>query len=77
MKNTGVINNLPVVVYSTNFSSLRLGNRYAIDLWRQFPKVVLNLSLDGSYERAEYWRKGTNWNDIVDNLKTVKHIKRL
>jgi hypothetical protein len=33
--------------------------------------VVLNLSLDGSYERAEYWRKGTKWNDIVDNLKTV------
>jgi len=73
LKNTGVINNLPVVVYSTNFSSLQLGNRSAIDLWKQFPSVVLNLSLDGSYERAEYWRKGTVWNDIVDNLKTVKN----
>jgi hypothetical protein len=52
---------------------LRLGNRSAIDLWKEFPVVVLNLSLDGSYERAEYWRKGTNWNDIVDNLKTVKN----
>lgn len=71
LKNTGVINKLPMIVYSTNFSSLKLGNRFAIDLWRQFPEVVLNLSLDGSYERAEYWRKGTKWNDIVDNLKTV------
>lgn len=73
LKNKGIITTMPIIVYSTNFSSLKLGNRSAINLWKHFPTVVLNLSLDGSYERAEYWRKGTIWNEIIDNLKTVKN----
>lgn len=73
LKNDGIINKMPIIVYSTNFSTLRLGNRSIIDLWKHFPTLILNLSIDGSYERAEYWRKGTDWQAIVDNLKEVKN----
>lgn len=73
LKNDGIINKMPIIIYSTNFSILRLGNRSVIDLWKHFPTLVLNLSIDGSYERAEYWRKGTDWQTIVENLKEVKN----
>jgi hypothetical protein len=36
-------------------------------------------SIDGSYERAEYWRSGTVWEDIVNNARRIKqdvpHVK--
>jgi radical SAM protein with 4Fe4S-binding SPASM domain len=58
--------------YNTNFSSLKLGKYNVIDLWKQFTSIRLNASIDGSYARAELWRKGTNWQTIVKNAQTVK-----
>jgi len=60
------------IVYNTNFSKLRLGEHDAIEYWKKFRKIYLNASIDGSHEKAEYWRHGTVWSDIVDNLKRVK-----
>lgn len=72
LKESGIITAVPIIVYSTNFSTLKLGNRSIIDLWKHFDTLVLNLSIDGSYERAEYWRKGTDWKITINNLKEVK-----
>lgn len=58
--------------YSTNFSSLNLGKHNVVEYWKKFPTVIINASLDGSYARAEYWRKGTDWEKIVKNIKHLK-----
>lgn len=55
------------IYYNTNFSTLSLGKYNVLDYWSKFTKVSINASIDGSYERAEYWRKGTDWNKIVEN----------
>jgi len=67
------------IVYNTNLSKLRLQEHDVIDYWNKFPNVSVMASIDGSHERAEYWRKGTIWQDIVDNVTRIKesapHVK--
>jgi MoaA/NifB/PqqE/SkfB family radical SAM enzyme len=68
------------IVYNTNLSQLKLkGYEPVYHYWNKLKKVEVAASIDGSYERAEYWRSGTNWNKIVENVKTIKkespHIK--
>jgi radical SAM protein with 4Fe4S-binding SPASM domain len=58
--------------YNTNFSMLKLGKYNVIEFWKQFKSLRINASLDGSHARAEYWRKGTNWTQVVDNAKRLK-----
>lgn len=65
-------NDLLSLFYSTNFSSLNLGKHNAIDYWKKFLKVNVSASLDGSYAKAEYWRKGTDWEKIVKNIEYLK-----
>jgi hypothetical protein len=72
IKHTGTIEKPLILQYSTNFSSLTLGKHNVLDYWKQFSRVIVNASLDGSYERAEYWRKGTNWEKIVQNRIDLK-----
>jgi len=60
------------VLYNTNLSRLTLQNYDAIDYWKKFDNVRIMASIDGSYERAEYWRKGTVWSDIVSNVIKIK-----
>ena len=65
--------------YNTNFSKLVNNKVDVIDYWKQFKDISIHASIDGSYAKAEYWRKGTVWEDIVDNrerlLKEVPHAK--
>lgn len=64
----------PTLLYSTNLSRLNLGEHNVIDIWKKFPQVTVLASLDGSYQRAEYWRRETVWSDIVANRKSIaKH----
>lgn len=58
--------------YNTNFSALNLGKYDAIKLWKQFKQIQINASIDGSYARAEYWRKGTIWSELVNNVKRYR-----
>lgn len=58
--------------YNTNLSRLKLGDNDAIELWKNFREVVISASLDANYEKAEYWRKGTKWDLVVDNIKRIK-----
>ena len=58
--------------YNTNLSRLKLGENDVIELWKKFKTVVISASLDANYERAEYWRSGTKWDLVVDNIKRIK-----
>lgn len=66
--------------YNTNFNNLKL-KQYddVIEYWKKFKNVSVNASLDGSHEKAEYWRNGTVWKDIVNNRKRMieecPHVK--
>lgn len=57
--------------YNTNFSQLKLGKYKATELWKHFGNVNIHASLDGSHQKAEYWRKGTNWNTIEKNRQRL------
>jgi hypothetical protein len=61
------------LTYTTNFSSLKY--KKDVDLiayWKKFPKLKIWASLDAHGDVAECIRKGTDWDRIVTNIKTVK-----
>lgn len=68
-----------VLKYNTNISNLKYKNKNVIDLWNQFPFILLFLSIDSFGKRAEYIRTGTDWNVIKENIKKIRkecpHIK--
>lgn len=64
--------------YNTNFSRLQLQEYDVIEYWKQFNYVQLHASIDGSYEKAEYWRNGTVWSDIVNNrIRLLNEIPKV
>ena len=74
------VNNSTVHIrYNTNFSKLILGKWNVLEHWKKFNDVLVNASLDASHERAEFWRKGTVWEEIVANrermIQECPHVK--
>lgn len=66
------IGNMNVEIdFTTNFSRLNFKNKNIIDYWKKFPRTTVSASLDDSGPRAEYMRKGTNWNQIVENRRRM------
>jgi hypothetical protein len=65
--------------YNTNLSNLRLGQRDLFELWSHFPKIYLEVSIDGSGARGELIREGLNWSNFTANLarvmRTCPHIR--
>ena len=53
--------------YTTNFSNFKFKEKSIIEYWNQFDDVMVSASLDSNGERAEYSRKGTNWEQIEKN----------
>lgn len=60
------------LTYTTNFSSLKFKDKDLIGYWKQFPKLKIWASLDAEGEVAEIIRKGTDWDRIVKNIRTLK-----
>jgi len=58
--------------YNTNFSRMRYKSLDVIDAWRHFPHVKIDASLDGMGAQAEYIRKGTTWQNILDNRERLR-----
>lgn len=58
--------------YNSNMSVLRYKDKNVIDLWNKFDKVDLYASIDSWGSRAEYIRSGTDWKQVVDNLRKIK-----
>lgn len=55
------------LIYNTNFTHVQLKDRTVFDYWKKFDSVAVGASLDAMGPRAEYIRKGSNWNTIERN----------
>jgi sulfatase maturation enzyme AslB (radical SAM superfamily) len=58
--------------YNTNLSNLRLGQRDLFELWSHFPKIFLEISIDGAGARGELIREGLDWSSFTANLARVR-----
>lgn len=65
--------------YNTNLSTLKFKDKHLVDYWKHFTNVIVSASIDGWKAPAEYWRSGTKWDVIENNIKTIRsktpHIK--
>jgi len=59
------------LIYNTNFSHMKLKDKYVFDYWKLFDSVSVGASLDDSYLRGEYMRKGTDWAETVENRRRM------
>jgi radical SAM protein with 4Fe4S-binding SPASM domain len=55
------------LIYNTNFTHVKLKDRYVFDYWKKFKSVAVGASLDAMGPRAEYIRKGTDWAVVEQN----------
>lgn len=60
------------LIYSTNTSKLSYKNNSVFDYWKHFKGVHVQMSIDAEGRRAEYWRDGTNWEELFNNIKKIK-----
>jgi radical SAM protein with 4Fe4S-binding SPASM domain len=59
------------LIYNTNFTQTKLKDREVFDYWRKFDSVSVGASLDDMGPRAEYIRKGTNWDSVERNREMM------
>lgn len=57
--------------YNTNLSKLNYKKHDCMELWKHFDFVQIFASLDDFGQRAEYARKGTNWDIIEKNISKI------
>lgn len=66
------------IQYNTNFSELAYKNKHVFEYWKHFPNVSVGASLDAMGARAELMRKGTVWDQAVENrrrmMSEVPHV---
>ena len=62
------------LIYNTNFTQVRLKDRWVFEYWKKFKNVAVGASLDAQGTRAEYIRKGTNWEQVESNRKLMLEI---
>lgn len=58
--------------YNTNMSNLKFRNKEVTEYWNQFEHVSVGVSIDDIGARGEYFRSGSNWNKIIENIMTVQ-----
>ena len=67
-----------VLLYNTNFTSLKYKDKNVLDYWKQFKNVTVCASLDSWGSRAEYMRKDLRWDMVEQNFREVKqHCPRV
>lgn len=66
--------------YNTNLSHLKFKHWDVIDLWNKFPRVMVNLSLDGVGKKGEYIRDGLDYEKWAENARRLQreapHVRR-
>ena len=62
------------LIYNTNFTHVKLKERTVFDYWKRFKSVSVGASLDAMGPRAEYIRKGTDWNQVERNRHQMMEI---
>ena len=59
------------LIYNTNFTQVKLKNRYVFDYWKKFRSVAVGASLDAMGPHAEYIRHGTDWFTVEENRRRM------
>lgn len=61
------------LIYNTNGSKFKnsIGNMF--DYWEKFKQVDIIFSIDGYGKPAEYWRSGTNWEEVEANIRIANN----
>jgi MoaA/NifB/PqqE/SkfB family radical SAM enzyme len=59
------------LIYNTNFTHVKLKDRVVFDYWKKFKSVAVGASLDAMGPRAEYIRKGTDWDQVERNREQM------
>ena len=62
------------LIYNTNFTQVKLKDREVFDYWRKFDSVAVGASLDAMGPRAEYIRKGTDWDQVERNREKMLEL---
>jgi len=62
------------LIYNTNFSKTKFKDIDVFELWNKFDSVSIGASLDAEGARAELMRKGTVWEDAVNNRKRMMQV---
>jgi MoaA/NifB/PqqE/SkfB family radical SAM enzyme len=62
--------------YSTNGSRLSYKNINFLEEWKKFKEVTIVFSIDEIEDRAEYWRYGTNWLNVVPNISSAIEVAK-
>jgi MoaA/NifB/PqqE/SkfB family radical SAM enzyme len=64
--------------YNTNLSTLNYLNYDLTTLWSKFKKISISISIDEIENRAEYFRHGTNWRKIEENIyRLINHHQHI
>lgn len=61
----------PSIRIATNLHNLNYKGTDLIALWKQFPNLYLNVSIDAVGDRARFIRSGTDWETMCSNLTTI------
>ncbi len=61
-----------VLNYHTNLSHLEFKGWNISELWEQFDRVTVCVSMDAVKDRFEYIRKGADWKTVRENLKVLQ-----
>ena len=62
------------IQYDTNLTMLY--EKY-IDIWKNFKKIELTVSIDSLNDRNNYIRFPSDWNKIIENISEVRKIKNI
>jgi radical SAM protein with 4Fe4S-binding SPASM domain len=62
------------LIYNTNFTHTQLKDRSVFEYWKLFDSVAVGASLDADGPRAEYIRKGTDWEKVESNRLEMMRV---
>lgn len=66
------------IKYATNGTTLGISKgRTVHDYWPHFKSVAVNVSIDGIGDVYEYIRGNGDWNEVVQNIKTIQDIPNI
>jgi organic radical activating enzyme len=60
--------------YNTNFSEMKFKGQDVMKIWNKFQRVEVGASLDASYKRGEYMRKGQEWDQVIRNRERMLKV---
>lgn len=63
--------------YVTNLTKLQHMNKNFLDYLDKFKKIKINVSVDGIKEQCEWIRYGTKWDELVENIHTIRQYDKI